>query len=32
VISEGLTAEADAGLVDQAIMQLPSALAARRAA
>lgn len=32
VISEGLTAEADAALVDHAIMQLPSALASRRAA
>jgi F-type H+-transporting ATPase subunit b len=32
VISEGLTAEADAHLVDHAILQLPSALAARRAA
>jgi F-type H+-transporting ATPase subunit b len=32
VIAEGLTAEADSGLIDQAISQLPSALAARRAA
>jgi F-type H+-transporting ATPase subunit b len=32
VISEGLSTEADARLVDQAIMQLPSALAGRRAA
>jgi F-type H+-transporting ATPase subunit b len=32
VISEGLTAEADARLVDQAITRLPAALAGRRAA
>ncbi len=32
VLSEGLSAEADSGLIDQAINQLPSALAARRAA
>jgi F-type H+-transporting ATPase subunit b len=32
VIAEGLTADADAALVDHAIGQLPSALAARRAA
>jgi F-type H+-transporting ATPase subunit b len=32
VISEGLSADADARLVDQAIQQLPAALAARRAA
>jgi F-type H+-transporting ATPase subunit b len=32
VMSEGLSAEADARLVDQAIQQLPTALAARRAA
>jgi F-type H+-transporting ATPase subunit b len=32
VLVEGLTAEADAKLVDQAIAQLPAALAARRAA
>ena len=32
VLSEGLSAEADAQLIDQAITQLPSALAARRAA
>jgi F-type H+-transporting ATPase subunit b len=32
VLAEGLSADADAKLVDQAIAQLPSALAARRAA
>jgi F-type H+-transporting ATPase subunit b len=32
VIADGLTAEADAGLIDQAITQLPVALASRRAA
>lgn len=32
VIAEGLTADAGSALVDQAIAQLPSALAARRAA
>ncbi len=32
VLAEGLTAEADAKLIDQAIAQLPSALAQRRAA
>jgi F-type H+-transporting ATPase subunit b len=32
VLAEGLSAEADASLIDQAIAQLPSALAARRAA
>ncbi len=32
VLAEGLSAEADSGLIDQAITQLPSALAARRAA
>jgi F-type H+-transporting ATPase subunit b len=32
VLSEDLSAEADSGLIDQAITQLPSALAARRAA
>jgi F-type H+-transporting ATPase subunit b len=32
VIAEGLNAAADARLVDQAIAQLPAALAARRAA
>ena len=32
VLAEGLSAEADSGLIDQAINQLPSALAARRAA
>jgi F-type H+-transporting ATPase subunit b len=32
VIAEGLSANADAGLIDQAIAGLPSALAARRAA
>jgi F-type H+-transporting ATPase subunit b len=32
VLSEGLSADADSGLIDQAITQLPSALAARRAA
>jgi F-type H+-transporting ATPase subunit b len=32
VIAEGLSASADAGLIDQAIAGLPSALAARRAA
>jgi F-type H+-transporting ATPase subunit b len=32
VLSEGLTAEADARLVDQAITQIPSALGQRRAA
>ena len=32
VIAEGLTIEAGSTLIDQAIMQLPSALAARRAA
>ena len=32
VLAEGLTADADATLIDQAIAQLPSALAARRAA
>jgi F-type H+-transporting ATPase subunit b len=32
VLAEGLTAEADAPLIDQAIAQLPSALAGRRAA
>jgi F-type H+-transporting ATPase subunit b len=32
VISEGLTADADARLIDHAITQLPSALAPRRAA
>jgi F-type H+-transporting ATPase subunit b len=32
VLAEGLTADADAKLVDQAITQLPAALAARRAA
>ncbi len=32
VIAEGLTAEAGAALIDQAISQLPTALAARRAA
>jgi len=32
VIAEGLSADADARLIDQAIMQLPSALAGRRAA
>ncbi len=32
VMAEGVTADVDAGLIDQAIAQLPSALAARRAA
>ena len=32
VLAEGLSAEANSGLIDQAITQLPSALAARRAA
>jgi F-type H+-transporting ATPase subunit b len=32
VLAEGLTADADARLIDQAIAQLPAALAARRAA
>ena len=32
VIGDGLTAEADAGLIDHAITQLPSALASRRVA
>lgn len=32
VMAEGLTADADARLIDQAIAQLPTALAARRAA
>ncbi|HEY0184322.1 MAG TPA: F0F1 ATP synthase subunit B [Rhodopila sp.] len=32
VLAEGLTADADAKLIDQAITQLPTALAARRAA
>lgn len=32
VMAEGLTADADARLIDQAITQLPSALGARRAA
>jgi F-type H+-transporting ATPase subunit b len=32
VIGDGLSAEADAGLIDHAIMQLPSALASRRVA
>lgn len=32
LIASGLTAEADSGLIDQAIGNLPSALAARRAA
>lgn len=32
VLSQGLSAEADAHLIDQAITQLPTALAARRAA
>ncbi len=32
VLAEGLTADADAHLIDHAIQQLPSALAARRAA
>jgi F-type H+-transporting ATPase subunit b len=32
IIASGLTAEADAGLIDHAIGNLPSALAARRAA
>jgi F-type H+-transporting ATPase subunit b len=32
VIAEGLTADADSRLIDQAITQLPSALASRRAA
>jgi F-type H+-transporting ATPase subunit b len=32
VLAEGLTADADARLIDQAITQLPAALAARRAA
>jgi F-type H+-transporting ATPase subunit b len=32
VLSKGLTADADAHLIDQAITQLPAALAARRAA
>lgn len=32
VLAEGLTAEADSVLIDQAISQLPAALAARRAA
>ena len=32
VIAEGLSPEASAALIDQAIMQLPAALAARRAA
>jgi F-type H+-transporting ATPase subunit b len=32
VLAEGLTADADAKLVDQAIAQLPAAMAARRAA
>ena len=32
VIAEGLTADADARLIDQAISQLPAALASRRAA
>jgi F-type H+-transporting ATPase subunit b len=32
VLAEGLTASADAQLIDQAITQLPSALASRRAA
>jgi F-type H+-transporting ATPase subunit b len=32
VLAEGLTADADAKLIDQAIAQLPAALAARRAA
>jgi F-type H+-transporting ATPase subunit b len=32
VISEGLSADADSRLIDQAITQLPSALSARRAA
>jgi F-type H+-transporting ATPase subunit b len=32
VLAEGLTAEADARLIDQAIAQLPAALAPRRAA
>jgi F-type H+-transporting ATPase subunit b len=32
VLSEDLSAEADSGLIDQAITQLPSALSARRAA
>jgi F-type H+-transporting ATPase subunit b len=32
VLAEGLTAEADAALIDQAIAQLPAALAPRRAA
>jgi F-type H+-transporting ATPase subunit b len=32
VLSEGLTADADSRLIDQAITQLPAALAARRAA
>ena len=32
VIAEGLSAEADARLIDHAITQLPSALAPRRAA
>jgi hypothetical protein len=32
VIAEGLSAEADAHLIDHAIIQLPSALASRRAA
>jgi F-type H+-transporting ATPase subunit b len=32
VLAEGLTGEADASLIDQAITQLPAALASRRAA
>jgi F-type H+-transporting ATPase subunit b len=32
VLAEGLTADADSGLIDQAISQLPAALAPRRAA
>ena len=32
VLAEGLTADADARLIDQAIAQLPAALGARRAA
>jgi F-type H+-transporting ATPase subunit b len=32
IMAEGLTAEADAKLIDQAIAQLPAALASRRAA
>jgi F-type H+-transporting ATPase subunit b len=32
VLAEGLTAQADAHLIDNAIMQLPAALASRRAA